>query len=496
LLLAHLRKKSALKQAEQIINEAREEAGRITRDAEIRAKEELYQRREEFEKEVSQARKELREAERRLSKREDNLDRKVDLINKKERYIENLERTLSAKQRDLQQKEAELQQMLEEEKLTLHRIAGLSEEEARNMLLQRLEKELERESAELIKKRVEMTREIAEEKAREIISLAIQRCAADHTAENVVSTVELPSDDMKGRIIGREGRNIRAFERATGVDVVVDDTPGVVVVSGFNGVRREVARRSLEKLVVDGRIHPARIEEVVNATKKEVDRIVVETGKQTCYDLGIHNLHPRLVELIGKLKYRTSYGQNVLQHSIEVAQLSAIIAGELGVDAQLARRCGLLHDIGKAVDQEVEGTHPQIGAELAKRYGEKREVIQAIEGHHDDSLNQRPIYTVIVAAADSISASRPGARRESLEKYIKRLERLESIASSYSGVESAYAIQAGREIRVIVDAQKVDDKGAAKLCRDIANEIQTELNYPGEVRVTVIRETRCIEYAR
>jgi len=493
--LARIKKQNAAREAEEIIREAEAEANRIKKDAELASKEEIYQKREALEKEAQEAKHEIRDSERRLAKREDSLDRKVDLLNKKERYIENVERSLTDKRKALDSREKELTDTIEEQKATLHRIAGLSEQEARQQLLTRLETELEHECTQLQNKIIERTKEGAEQKSREIIAMAIQRCAADHTAECVVSTVELPNDDMKGRIIGREGRNIRAFERATGVDVIVDDTPGVVVVSGFDGVRREVARRSLEKLIVDGRIHPARIEEVVQSTTKEMEQVIREIGKQTTFDVGVHGLNSKEIELLGRLKYRTSYGQNVLQHSVEVATLSGIIAGELGLDVQLAKRCGLLHDIGKAIDQEMEGTHPQIGADLAKRFNEKPEVINAIAGHHD-SIEPTSLYTVVVAAADAISASRPGARRESLEKYIKRLERLESIANSHSGVESAYAIQAGREIRVIVNAEKVNDKAASKVCRDIANEIQEELNYPGEVRVTLIRETRCVEYAR
>jgi len=495
MLIAHLRKRNARRLAQEIIDEAKAEAERLTRDAELKAREEIYKKREELEKEATETRRELRDFEKRLSRREDSLDRKVDLLNKKERYIENLEQNLARRRKELDERHNELERMIEEERLTLHRLSGLSEEEAKKLILERVEKETESEIAELLNKAMEKARETAEQKARDIISMAIYRCASDHTAENVVSSVELPNDDLKGRIIGREGRNIRALERVTGVDVIVDDTPGVVVVSGFDGVRREVARRALEKLVLDGRIHPARIEEVVASTRKEVEQVVREAGKQTCFDLGVHGLHPKLVELLGKLKFRTSYGQNVLQHSIEVAHLCAIIAGELKLNAQLAKRCGLLHDIGKAIDQEMEGTHPQIGSEIAKRFGEKPQVVAAIAEHHDDANPGSP-YTVIVSAADSISASRPGARRESFEKYIKRLERLESIANSYSGVENAYAIQAGREIRVIVEADKVNDKAAAKICHDIATEIQEELSYPGEVRVTVIRETRCVEYAR
>lgn len=490
-----LRTERALNQARAIKQQALEEAERIKRDAEIAAKDEIYQKREAFEKETQEIRHELRQFERRLTKREDVLDRKVELLNKKEHYLETLERTLAAKRQEIEAKESELQDLVEQQKITLHKLSQLTPEEAKKLVLSRVEAELQRECEDLIKKRVAQAKEIAESKARELIALAIHRTAADHTAESVVATVELPNDDIKGRIIGREGRNIRAFERATGVDLIVDDTPGVVVVSGFDGVRRETARRALERLIADGRIHPARIEEVVANTRKEIERLIEETGKQAAHDLGIPNLHPKEIELIGRLRFRSSYGQNALQHSIEVASLAAILAAELKLDIQLAKRCGLLHDIGKAVDQEQEGTHPAIGADLAKRFDERPEVINAIAAHHEDAKVEN-LYTIITAAADAISASRPGARRESLEKYIKRLERLEAIATSYPGVDSAFAIQAGREIRVIVNPEKVTDKGALQIARDIANQIQAELNYPGEVKVTVVRETRVVEYAR
>ncbi|HRU06269.1 MAG TPA: ribonuclease Y, partial [Candidatus Brocadiia bacterium] len=349
------------------------------------------------------------------------------------------------------------------------------------------------ECAKLISDRVRDAKDNAERQARKIIGAAIQRFAADHTTEMVVSSVPLPNEDMKGRIIGREGRNIRAFEKATGVDVIVDDTPGVIVVSGFDGVRREIARLSMEKLVQDGRIHPARIEEVVEQTKKEMDNLLMETGKQAAFDCGVHNLDPREVELLGRLKFRTSYGQNQLQHVIEVAHLTGIMAGELGLDVQLAKRCGLLHDLGKAMDHEMEGGHPEIGAEMAKRCGECQDVIDAIGGHHLDIPPS--IYAVLVSAADAISASRPGARRETLEKYIKRLEQLEAIANSFPGVQQAYAIQAGREVRVIVSPDKLSEEMAQKVCRDIAKQVEKDMTYPGEVRVTLIRESRYVEVA-
>jgi len=361
--------------------------------------------------------------------------------------------------------------------------------------LDRLETQLAHEKATMIQRVTERTTEEADAMARDIVATAIQRSAAIHTQEIVVSTIAIPGDEMKGRIIGREGRNIRAFEKATGVDVIVDDTPGVIVISGFDSVRREIARRAMEKLVLDGRIHPARIEEIVAQTRKEVTEFIRETGKQTAFDCEVHNLHPKELEYLGRLYFRTSYGQNVLNHSVEVATLCGIMAAELKLDSQTAKRCGLLHDIGKAVDQEMEGSHPEIGADLARRFNEREEIINAIAGHHND-IPAISLHTVLVAAADAMSASRPGARRETLEKYIKRLEKLEEVASSFDGVQGAFAIQAGREVRVIANADRVDDAQAAAVCRDIAQQIERELTYPGEVKVTLIRETRCTEFAR
>jgi len=493
-LVNALRTQGAWRRASEILADAQADAARTRKEAEIAAKEEFLKRREALEAEADAQRAELRSAERRLSKREDNLERKVDVLNKKEHYIETLERNLAQKRKAINAEQAELERLMEQEKINLHKISQLSRPEAQKLLLKRLENDLEKECAELVARKLSDARENAEREARKILGLAIQRYAADHCAESVVGTVELPSDDMKGRIIGREGRNIRAFEKATGMDVIVDDTPGVVVISGFDGVRREMARRAMERLVRDGRIHPARIEEVVEQSRKEMDQVIAETGKEAAFDVGIHNLHAREIELLGRLKYRTSYGQNQLMHSIEVAHLSGTMASELGLDAQLAKRCGLLHDIGKAVDHESEGTHPTLGAEICRKCGESKEVVDAVAGHHED-VEAANIYTVLVSAADAISSARPGARRETLEKYVKRLERLEEIAGSFGGVESAYAIQAGREVRVIVSADKVDDKIAAKMCRDIAKEIEEEMTYPGEVKVTLIRENRFVEVA-
>jgi len=493
--VARRKGEQAARMAEGLVAEARQRAESIRKEAEIKAKEEIYGQRERFERETQEIRGELRGLERRLSKREDNIDRKADLINKKERFLDEQEKKISEQEAQFTQKQGELNALVESEKENLKRISGMTREEAQKLLLERLEKELVHEQAELIQRVTDETKELADAKAREILATSIQRLAADHTVEHVVSTIDIPNDEMKGRIIGREGRNIRAFERATGVDVIVDDTPGVVVVSGFDSVRREVARLAMERLIVDGRIHPARIEEVVEETRKEIEQVIRETGKKTILEVDIRGVHPKEVELLGRLRYRTSYGQNVLSHSVEVAWLASMLAGELGLDPVLARRCGLLHDIGKAVDHEMEGGHPAIGADLAKRYEEKPVVQNAIAGHHGD-VDPTSIYTVLVMAADAISASRPGARRETLEKYIKRLERLEGIAGSFPGVDKAYAIQAGREVRVIVNSDKIGDKDAAKVCRDIAKEIENELSYPGEVKVTLIRETRFTEFAR
>ncbi len=481
--------------SKNIIKDSKLEAERILKNAEITAKEEMYKRREDFEKTTQETRQELRHQERRLSKREDNLERKIDISTKKEKYVENMASNLSNKEKTIEKKKIEVERLIQEERDTLYRISGLTKESAEKLLMSHLEKEYELECAKMIEKYTQKAKETAERNAISLICTAIQRCAASNTVENVVSTIELPSDDMKGRIIGREGRNIRAFEKATGIDVIVDDTPGIIVLSGFDSVRREVARLAMKRLIVDGRIHPTRIEEIVQEIEKDVEQIIQETGKQTSFELGVHDLSPEIIKLIGRLKYRTSYGQNQLQHAVEVSNLAGIIAGELRLDANLARRCGLLHDIGKVVGSEVEGTHAIVGADIAKRYEERPEVINAIAAHHEE-VPTETIYAVLINAADAISASRPGARRETLEKYIKRLERLENVAMSFSGVESAYAIQAGREVRVIVHPDKVNDKLASKICHDLAKEIEEELEYPGEVTVTVIREKRIVQKAK
>ncbi|GJQ58634.1 MAG: ribonuclease Y [Candidatus Scalindua sp.] len=495
LLFFKLRQIGNERTSKNLIKEAKSQSEIIIKNADIVAREEIYKRREAFEKEAQETKQELRHLERRLSKREDNLERKIDLSTKKEKYLENLASNLSNKERESNKRRIELDELIQEEKGALLRISGLEKESAEKLLLSRLEKEMEQECANLIEKHVQKAKETAEANAVSLICTAIQRCTANNTVDNVVSTIALPSDEMKGRIIGREGRNIRAFEKATGIDVIVDDTPGSIVLSGFDSVRREVARVAINKLILDGRIHPTRIEEVVKDTEKEIDQIIQETGKQTSFDLGILDLPQEISNLIGRLRYRTSYGQNQLQHSIEVSQLMGILAGELNLDSQLAKRCGLLHDIGKAVSGDVEGTHALVGADIAKRLDEKPEVVNAIASHHEE-VPVQTVYAVLVNAADAISASRPGARRETLEKYIKRLEKLQSIALSFNGVESAYAIQAGREVRVIVHPDKVGDNLAAKICHDVAKGIEDELEYPGEVTVTVIREKRIVEKAR
>jgi len=494
-VISLLRKRSAASSARETIEKAKEEAERIRGEAEIRARESAAQLKEEAEKDSRKVRKELTDKERRLDKREDQIERKQELLDKNQEDIRRMEEGIAEGRRKIEEQRKKIEQVLETEIESLERISGLNREPAREMLLEKVQATMDREMSELINKRTKAAKEDSEQKAREIIVTTIQRTAAEHTSENVVSSIDLPSDDMKGRIIGREGRNIRSFEKATGVDVIVDDTPGVVIVSGFDPIRRELARRAMVKLVSDGRIHPARIEEVVAKTGEEMDQVIEEAGREACMELGIHDLHPEVQELLGRLKFRTSYGQNILSHSIEVAQLMAVMAADLGIDAELARRCGLLHDIGKAIDHEVEGGHPEIGAEFAKRHGESEVVINAIEAHHH-GCEAQSLYPTLVAAADAMSAARPGARRETLERYIKRLERLEEVAGSFEGIEQTYAIQAGREIRVIVKSDEICDERMAVLGRDIASAIEAELRYPGEIKVTVIRETRVVEYAR
>lgn len=494
-LVAKKKLKSAEEKARIMLEEVKKEVANRRKEVDLEAKDLLHKTRVEFEKESRDRRQELAALERRLIQREENLDRKVDVIDKKEKTIEQREGALITKEKTVDARARELDRVLEEEKIKLQQISNMSRDEAKKILLNRLESEVKQEADIMIQKTIEDAKANADKEARKIVGMAIQKCAADHTVETTVSVVNLPSDDMKGRIIGREGRNIRALEIATGVDVIIDDTPEAVILSGFDMVKREIAKRSLEKLIEDGRIHPGRIEEIVEKVKKEMDEHIKEEGEKALFDVGIHGMHIELIKFLGRLKYRTSYGQNVLQHSKEVAYLMGVLAGELRVDPTLAKRIGLLHDIGKATSHEVEGTHAKIGADLARKYGETESVIHAIEAHHQD-IEPKTLMAVLVQAADAISATRPGARRETLELYIKRLEKLEAIADSFKGVEKSFAIQAGREIRVIVQPDKINDAQAIALARDITKKIEGGLEYPGQIKVTVIRETRAIEYAK
>ncbi|HEY8487017.1 MAG TPA: ribonuclease Y [Limnochordales bacterium] len=474
--------------ARAILEEAERQAETKKREALLEAKEEVHRLRQEAERETRHHRAELQQWERRLAHREESLERKME-------ELERREQALQRKASEVEGAHAEARRLLEQRRTELERVAAMTTEQARQHLLQEVQQELQREVARMVREAEEQAREQAERRAREIIAQAIQRCAVDHVAEITVSVVNLPNEEMKGRIIGREGRNIRTLETLTGVDLIIDDTPEAVILSGFDPVRREVARLALERLVADGRIHPARVEEMVEKAQKEVEAMVWEYGEQAAFEAKVHNLHPELIKLLGRLKFRTSYGQNVLKHSLEVAHLAAIMASELRGNVEVARRAGLLHDIGKAVSHEAEGGHLQIGLELLKRYRESPEVIHAVACHHGD-YEPQTVEAVLVAVADAISASRPGARRETLESYIKRLEKLEAIADSFEGVEKAYAIQAGREIRVIVKPDKVDDVMVTKMARDISKRIEQELDYPGQIKVTVIREVRAVEYAR
>ncbi len=487
--------KMAEDEAKSIIEKAKKEAQAKRKEAEVDAKALLYKMRTEFDAESKKRREELNALEKRLMQREENLERRLDLLETKEQAIDKKEQQINSIEKELKEKETELNRILSEEKHMLQRISSMSQDEAKNLLLKLMEQELSEEKSKRIHLLDEEIKQYADKKAKEIISVSIQKYAAEHTVENTISVVSLPSDEMKGRIIGREGRNIRAFEMATGVDVIIDDTPEVVTLSGFNPIRREVARIALQKLVSDGRIHPGRIEEVVEKAQQEVEENIVAEGEQAVFDAGIHSLHPELVKLIGRLKFRSSYGQNALQHSKEVAFIMGVMASELGLDATLAKRIGLLHDIGKAIDREVEGTHALLGADLAKKYGESDVVVNAIASHHEEEAPQS-IYAVLAASADAVSASRPGARRETIEAYVKRLKKLEEIATGFKGISKAYAIQAGREVRVMVDPGKIDDKTLPLLAYDVKKKIESDMEYPGQVKVVLIRETRSVEYAK
>jgi len=493
--IARTRAKTLEQNLQRQTEGAKREAENIIKSAQIEAAAEAIKKREQFNNEANKTRAELHEIELRLSKREDVLDRQSEALQQRENTLKNQEKEVERRLQNINVKDNQLSTLLAQQKNQLLKISAMNVEEAKELLLKRLEDECEHEMSALIQRKVEEANETVDEKSREIITAAVQRYASEQACEVTVSTVEIPNDEMKGRIIGREGRNIRAFEKATGVDVIVDDTPGLIIVSGFNPVRREVARLSMERLIQDGRIHPSRIEELVALTKKEVNHKVLQIGKDASVETNVRGLNNKILSLLGALNFRTSYGQNVLRHSVEVAFLAQIMADELGLDGSVARRAGLLHDIGKAIDHEVEGCHPAIGANFLKRFNESPIVLNAVAGHHGDTPPDNP-YTPLISAADAISASRPGARRETLERYIKRLEKLEEIANAFPGVENAYAIQAGREIRVIVGAEKVDDASAMKIARDIANKIESEMTYPGEIQVTLLRELRCIEYAK
>jgi ribonucrease Y len=486
---------SARSQAVAIIEDAKKEASTDKKQKQLETKDELLRSRSELEKESREQRKQLRKLENRIQQREENLDRKVNLLDKKEEQFSRRERSFGDKEQEIRKKEEQLKNSFEDVNQQLQRISGMSRNEARDLLLNRLEEEVKKDAASMIRRIQTEAKERADKEAKNVIVSAIQRCASEYVGEVTVSTVPLPSDEMKGRIIGREGRNIRALEAATGIDIIIDDTPEAVVLSGFDAVRKEIARLALEKLMLDGRIHPARIEEVVNKVRKELNTVIKEAGEQAAFDAGIHNLHPELVRLLGRLKFRTSYGQNVLQHSIEVSQMMGTMASELNLDHQIAKRIGLLHDIGKAASHELEGPHAQIGMDFAKRFKENPIVCNGIGAHHME-IESKSIFAVLVQAADGLSAARPGARMETLEIYLKRLEKLEEIASSFNGIDKAFAMQAGRDVRVIVQPNKVNDDEAMMLARDISKRIESEMEYPGQVRVTVIRETRAVEYAR
>ena len=479
---------SAEAEATRIINEALRSAESRKKEMLLEAKDEIYKTRTEYEKEVKERRAELSKQERRLQQKEESLDKKTDAFERKEEE-------LARRMNEVAQERAAAEEVHKQHLVTLEQISGLTQEQAKQYLLDSVEEEVRHETAVKIKEIEQQMKDEADDKAREILSIAIQRCAADHAAEATVSVVPLPTDEMKGRIIGREGRNIRTLETITGVDLIIDDTPEAITVSSFDPVRREVARLALEKLIVDGRIHPTRIEDMVEKAQRDVDRTIREEGERACYETGVHNLNPELVKILGRQKYRTSYGQNVLNHSIEVAHIAGLMASELGVDVTMAKRAGLLHDLGKSIDHEVEGSHVQLGADLARKYKENPIIVYAIEAHHGD-VEPMSVIAVLVQAADAVSAARPGARRENVENYIRRLQKLEELTGSYPGVEKAFAIQAGREVRIMVKPEEVTEDNMILLARDIAKKIEAELEYPGQIKINVIRETKAVEYAK
>jgi len=492
---AESRVANAERAAAQIVEEAKKEADTIRKEAVIQAKDAVLEAKSEWEKESREQRRELQAQEKRLLQKEENLDRKVVQLDDREEDLGKRDKSLYQQEDRLKEREQEIDRLIKEQQAVLEKVSGMKSEEAKQQLMTAMESEARHDAAKRIKEIEDEAKETADKKAKEILALAIQRYAGDYVAEKTVSVVPLPSDEMKGRIIGREGRNIRAIEAATGIDLIIDDTPEAVIISGFNPVRREVARLALERLIADGRIHPARIEEVVSKAAQEVDNAIREAGEQATFDVGVHGIHPEIIKLIGRLKYRTSYGQNVLQHSLEVAFLCGIMAAELGINVKQAKRAGLLHDIGKAVDHEIEGSHAVIGADLARKYGEAPKIVHALAAHHEDEKPET-ILAVLVQAADALSGARPGARREMLETYVKRLDDLERIGTSFGGVTRCFAIQAGREIRVMVSSEDVSDAHTHVLARDIARKIEDEMTYPGQIKVNVIRETRAIEYAK